>query len=187
MDLPASSDSRTSINNKATSSAGESLYPQLDEFDLLDNEDGEASRSSRSSSPSTGSRPHSASPPPPHTKKYLYPKKEFVEELRPEEIRWFYRQEGDKKWTPFIGYDSLRIECKYREFAFGIGGTNERNVEMILVRGGLYECDVISRKCYPVYWTGIDNALRVFGILIAIDQTVYLPSCERFNVTAFSK
>ncbi|XP_064599828.1 phospholipase DDHD1-like isoform X2 [Liolophura sinensis] len=154
MDLPASSDSRTSVNNAAIPSGGESLYPQLDEFEFLENEEGEVSRSSRSSSPSTGSRPPSASPPPPHAKKYLYPKKEYVEELRPEEIRWFYRQEGDKKWTPFIGYDSLRIECKYREFAYGIGGTNDRNVEMILVRGGLYECDVISRKCYPVYWTG---------------------------------
>ena len=47
--------------------------------------------------------------------KYLYPDTDSVEELRPEEVRWMYKDFGDKKWKPFIGYDSLRIECKYRE------------------------------------------------------------------------
>ncbi|KAK3858080.1 hypothetical protein Pcinc_035702 [Petrolisthes cinctipes] len=46
---------------------------------------------------------------------------ETVEELGPEEVRWFYKVEGDKKWTPFIGYDSLRIEWKYRDLLQDVG------------------------------------------------------------------
>ena len=30
------------------------------------------------------------------------------------QIRWFYKREVDKDWTPFMGYDSLRIELRYR-------------------------------------------------------------------------
>ena len=29
-------------------------------------------------------------------------------------VRWFYKREADKEWTPFMGYDSLRIELRYR-------------------------------------------------------------------------
>jgi hypothetical protein len=29
-------------------------------------------------------------------------------------VRWFYKREVDKEWTPFMGYDSLRIELRYR-------------------------------------------------------------------------
>ena len=29
-------------------------------------------------------------------------------------MRWFYKRESDKEWTPFMGYDSLRIELRYR-------------------------------------------------------------------------
>lgn len=29
-------------------------------------------------------------------------------------VRWFYKREMDKDWTPFMGYDSLRIELRYR-------------------------------------------------------------------------
>ena len=39
---------------------------------------------------------------------------EIVSELSPEEIRWFYKREVEKDWTPFMGYDSLRIELRYR-------------------------------------------------------------------------
>lgn len=37
-----------------------------------------------------------------------------VSELRPEEVRWFYKSCSDKRWIEFSGYDSLRIESKYR-------------------------------------------------------------------------
>ncbi|XP_076442138.1 phospholipase DDHD1-like isoform X2 [Babylonia areolata] len=89
----------------------------------------------------------------PTHKRYLYPQKEFVDELRPEELRWFYRSEGSKKWQPFIGYDSLRIECRYRALAIDEDGDIDVE-ERILVLGGLYEVDVVNKKCYPVYWSG---------------------------------
>ena len=98
------------------------------------------------------------------SRRYLYPKKETVETLRPEEVRWMYREEGGKRWEPFIGYDSLRIECKHRELIHGASQRPDEidNVEMIVVRGGLYECDVVSRKCYPIYWTGKQSQRCVF-------------------------
>lgn len=90
---------------------------------------------------------------PPH-KRYLYPQKVFVDQLRPEEIRWFYRPVGSKnKWVPFIGYDSLRIECRYRALAIDTNGDVDAD-ERILVMGGMYEVDVVNKKCYPVYWSG---------------------------------
>jgi hypothetical protein len=39
---------------------------------------------------------------------------EEVTELAPEEVRWFYRKEVDKSWIAFDGYDSLRVEIRYR-------------------------------------------------------------------------
>ncbi|XP_069684791.1 phospholipase DDHD1-like isoform X2 [Periplaneta americana] len=38
-----------------------------------------------------------------------------VSELGPEEVRWFYKVDSDKRWVEFSGYDSLRIEFKYRQ------------------------------------------------------------------------
>ncbi|XP_023346323.1 phospholipase DDHD1, partial [Eurytemora carolleeae] len=40
--------------------------------------------------------------------------REEVCELTAEEVRWFYKPELDKLWIPFDGYDSLRIEIRYR-------------------------------------------------------------------------
>ncbi|XP_025104108.1 phospholipase DDHD1-like isoform X1 [Pomacea canaliculata] len=89
----------------------------------------------------------------PRHRRYLYPKKEFVDKLRPEEIRWFHRSENAKKWAAFIGYDSLRIECRYRALEVDSNGDLDAN-ERILVLGGLYEVDVVKKKCFPVYWSG---------------------------------
>lgn len=80
-------------------------------------------------------------------------------ELQPEEIRWLYRDCAgqQKKWLPFIGYDSLRIECKFRETRARLcgDGVNQVNAadELVIVRGGLYEVDVIQKTCAPIYWT----------------------------------
>ena len=91
---------------------------------------------------------------PRHKNKYLYPTNDIVEELRPEEVRWMYKDSNSKRWIAFIGYDSLRIECKYRELHYGVGGRSEDNIEMIVVRGGLFEADVVTKNCYPIYWSG---------------------------------
>ncbi|KAH3854843.1 phospholipase DDHD1-like [Dreissena polymorpha] len=95
---------------------------------------------------------------PPRSRTFLYPRKEFVDHLQPEEVRWFYKKDGDKKWSPFIGYDSLRIECRYRvhqQNGFeGLSEAETADLDLILVRGGLYEVDVTNATCQPVYWSG---------------------------------
>ena len=30
------------------------------------------------------------------------------------QVRWFFKREVDKDWTSFMGYDSLRVELRYR-------------------------------------------------------------------------
>jgi len=94
-------------------------------------------------------------------------------ELRPEEIRWLYRDCGvrQKKWVPFIGYDSLRIECKYRETRARLAGNGLSDGsaadELVIVRGGLYEVDVVQKSCVPIYWTA-EGIVHIFiGSFIA--------------------
>jgi len=80
-------------------------------------------------------------------------------ELLPEQIRWMYRDSvRHKKWIPFIGYDSLRLECKYRETCASSAAalsTSSRVIadECVVVKGGLYEVDVVQMKCFPIYWS----------------------------------
>ena len=105
-----------------------------------------------------------------------------VEVLRPEEIRWFYKAEGDRKWTTFDGYDSQRIEFKHRELeqlrpadagtegpdqptdptasggdprlpAGELGPAGDSGDDTVSVRGGLYQVDVLKRTCFPIYWS----------------------------------
>ncbi|XP_078000813.1 phospholipase DDHD1-like [Glandiceps talaboti] len=77
---------------------------------------------------------------------------DIVQDLNAGEVRWYYREsKEDRKWSHFIGYDSLQIEWKYRQIHFH-SAKNDDNVDMIIVRGGLYEVDVVSKKCYPIYW-----------------------------------
>lgn len=38
-----------------------------------------------------------------------------IGELSAEQVRWFYKSDTDKQWVPFSGYDSLRIEERYRQ------------------------------------------------------------------------
>ncbi|RXG54722.1 Phospholipase DDHD1 [Armadillidium vulgare] len=101
-----------------------------------------------------------------------YLSKETVEVLGPEEVRWFYKSEGDKKWTPFIGYDSIKIEWAYRHLLHKTV-TNDaspidcnfksdvsykliekNNTDRPVVYGGLYEVDVSLLKGYSIYWKG---------------------------------
>lgn len=114
---------------------------------------------------------------------------ETVDDLGPEEVRWFYKVEADKKWTPFIGYDSLRIEWKYRDLLQDVGAEgNEspageqkwsgksspkdkqdgspQDVDKIVVRGGLYEVDVKQLKCESIYWQGRHQSLIYFETFI---------------------
>ena len=93
---------------------------------------------------------------PQNNRRHLYPERENVEELRPEEIRWFYKSgTSNDKWISFIGYDSLRIECRHRALCLSNENGDIDEDEKILVRGGLYEVDVKLKKCLPVYWSGM--------------------------------
>lgn len=38
-----------------------------------------------------------------------------IKELTAEQVRWFYKTDNDKQWVPFSGFDSLRIEERYRQ------------------------------------------------------------------------
>ena len=92
--------------------------------------------------------------------RYLYPRNDTVENLRPEEIRWLYKEETDKKpkWRVFLGYDSLRLECKFREIQQRKDASSgDIDEEAIIVRGGLYQVDVMKKQCVPIYWTGKSN------------------------------
>lgn len=72
--------------------------------------------------------------------------------------RWFYKENPKAKWVPFIGYDSLRIECRYRALEHSkIQSNNPDAVDIdmcIHVRGGLYEVDINNGVVHPVYWKG---------------------------------
>lgn len=99
------------------------------------------------------------------------------EPLRPEKVRWFYRSDS-KRWTKFDGFDSLNIEYRYRA-NFG----NEEEVscmdesfnyfvgqKTIVVRGGLYEVNLLEKKCSSIFWPGTFccvNYLRLFIILFS--------------------
>ena len=138
----------------------ECLDPQFTADDLLPSRDTEFGRPVDVESNSSGTSTESKN-------RYLFPQVDTVEVLRPEAIRWFFKEPGDKKWTPFIGYDSLRIECKYRELESRkvvleddtevahdcVDNETAMDPERICVRGSLFEVDVTLRKCYPIYWS----------------------------------
>ncbi|KAI3387005.1 hypothetical protein SNEBB_004811 [Seison nebaliae] len=77
------------------------------------------------------------------------PINKIVEPLRCDEVRWFYRKiSGERKWLPFRGYDSLRLEFVFR---------NPRFDQKVIVRGQLYEADVSTMMYYPLYWSGANK------------------------------
>ncbi|PIK60921.1 putative phospholipase DDHD1 [Apostichopus japonicus] len=75
----------------------------------------------------------------------------IVENLTVTEIRWFYKEDTEKKWSPFIGYDSCQLEWKFQKLVT-VGDLSDDD-DVVLVRGGLYEVDVLNRKCSSVYWS----------------------------------
>lgn len=83
---------------------------------------------------------------------------EEISDLRPERVKWFYQE--DKKWTPFCGLDSLRIEQCYRGLPKE-AKTLPEVFEICTVRGGLYDVDAVKRICKPVYWKGEDLSLNL--------------------------
>lgn len=98
-----------------------------------------------------------------------------ITELQPEEVRWFYKSYSNKRWIEFCGCDSLNIEAKYQQhfngdWKFYISKTkantelsngdspdspdSEREKYSVVVRGGLYEVELLEKQCVSIYWPG---------------------------------
>ena len=75
-----------------------------------------------------------------------------VANLTVPQVRWFYKDDTNKKWLPFIGYDSCQLEYKYRQIYVHDDVPDE--IERIPVIGGLFEVDIVEKKCYAIYWEG---------------------------------
>lgn len=99
----------------------------------------------------------------------------IITELQPDEVRWFYKSYSNKRWIEFCGYDSLNIEAKYQQYfngdwnfyisktkantgeSNGVGATSadtERSKYTVVVRGGLYEVELLGKQCVSIYWPG---------------------------------
>nr|CDS33766.2 phospholipase DDHD1 [Hymenolepis microstoma] len=91
---------------------------------------------------------------------------EDIYQLSPSKVRWFYKDEVAKKWVPFNGYDSIKIELNYLRLLKaknGFSSETDDNLKPLVVRDGLYEIDVVTKQCYPIYWespTGPTTILR---------------------------
>ncbi|CAH8500508.1 unnamed protein product [Schistosoma bovis] len=75
------------------------------------------------------------------------------DEVPIEAVRWLYfrRSGGVSTWKPFCGYDSIRLETAYRE---RYNGSTDRVYDKITVRGEMFEVDMESCQCIPIYWFG---------------------------------
>ncbi|CAH8500510.1 unnamed protein product [Heterobilharzia americana] len=91
---------------------------------------------------------------------FLYLKKKnpmtsylFEDQVPIEAVRWLYfrRSGGVSTWKPFCGYDSLRLETAYRERC---NGSTDSNYDKITVRGEMFEVEMESNICIPIYWFG---------------------------------
>lgn len=104
-----------------------------------------------------------------------------LEPLRPEQVRWFYKCDH-KRWTKFDGYDSLSIEYIYRA---NFGNEEEASCldentlkyhdgrHTFVVRGGLYEVDLLKKKCTSIFWPG-ELPLNLLSISVDSRQTFSL-------------
>lgn len=117
---------------------------------------------------------------------------EIIGVLKPDHIRWFYKNISNKQWLEFNGYDSLRIErcyqqlpyeCKYNNDSAKDQDTSDTSsltidalksnsdnitspvqdefsppvydgTERVVVRGGMYEVDLLKRICFSIFWPG---------------------------------
>lgn len=91
-----------------------------------------------------------------------------AEPLRPENVRWFYKSDSSRRWTKFDGSDSLNIEHRYRtDFGGGASRLNGEHDRLVVVRGGLYEVDLLKKKCTSIFWPG-ERARAAPGVRITV-------------------
>lgn len=71
----------------------------------------------------------------------------------PEEyIRWFYKDHSSRRQNtqkPFRGFDSLNLERAYQAYE-----VDRSSKPKLTVRGNMFEVDLASRACNPIYWSG---------------------------------
>lgn len=125
----------------------------------------------------------------------------YAEKLKPEEIRWFYKDGVDKRWIEFCGYDSLRIENAWRQKEHlndnsddshdAVGhndddaDNNTKDVDNVVVKGGMYDVELDNMKCVSIYWPGnnsfyfILNILKIIIIYFVIIQTHLLVTVSK--------
>lgn len=120
---------------------------------------------------------------------------EIIGVLKPDRVRWFYKNISNKQWLEFNGYDSLRIEKRYQqlpyECKYNSDGTKSQDtsqtsnltidalksnsdsitspvqddfspvdgVEHVVVRGGMYEVDLVKRICFSIFWPGEETVI----------------------------
>ena len=121
----------------------------------------EPSSSKKTEMPSKPPRP----PPPSNCSKLPRPASiqhhlDQLQALKPDRVRWFVKE--DKKWAAFNGSDSLAIEHCYQQILALENRIEDSSkplntssiYDMPAVKGGLYEVDVVARKCSPIYWKG---------------------------------
>lgn len=98
---------------------------------------------------------------------------EELSDIRAERVRWFYFE--DKKWSPFCGQESLKIEQCFRRLAKS-SKTSPDLCDVCTVLGGLYDADVAKRICKPVYWKGRAPWLTILDQILTYFPSKF-PSC----------
>lgn len=109
---------------------------------------------------------------------------EALQGLKPERIRWFVKE--DKKWLPLNGSDSLAVEKCFREMLeLESKAEDEPKVvnssspcKMPTIKGGLYEVDVVARKCKPIYWKGNSISVCRGTWFTGTSTDAWQPLCE---------
>ncbi|KAF8562612.1 hypothetical protein P879_09570 [Paragonimus westermani] len=109
--------------------------------------------------------------------------------VRHPQVRWFYKNVTEKRWTPFTGCDSLNLEVEYTTHirktrgALNISWPSDMDFCLTLeehysgecfstsigdsesrrvsVMGGLFDVDLRERTCTPVYWTADRQLMSV--------------------------
>lgn len=89
---------------------------------------------------------------------------EHLKALPASKVRWFFQE--DKKWIPFNGADSLKIEDVFRCLPHELqsplcipSNVDPESISFPTVKGSLYEIDILGRECRPIYWK--ENAVPI--------------------------
>uniref|UniRef100_A0A183CHZ1 DDHD domain-containing protein n=2 Tax=Globodera pallida TaxID=36090 RepID=A0A183CHZ1_GLOPA len=86
--------------------------------------------------------------------------KRRVTELKCAEVRWFYKNKEDAKWTPFKGFDSTVLEIAYRrKVGMPLDEAAKTHVEKVaiptssvIVLDGNYRADEQMESVSAIYW-----------------------------------